>query len=197
MNDAGSLPIVDARQLDAARRAALKPGEVVSDARGRLRRLPYLFYEVASWQIARETELAPNFGVWEFLDVDLHEAAAVRTYPRYLPCTALLLASALSALRQHLRQSLWISANGGYRSPSHAKTYAGSTHCWGTAADLYRAGDESLDTPATIERVAAAVTRAAPGLWPRPLGEIAGGDDDHLHVDLGYSTFVPPHTPGE
>src|SRR5687767_149811 len=187
MNDAGSLPIVDARQLDAARRAALKPGEVVRDANGRLRRLPYLFYEVASWQIARETELAPNFGVWEFLDVDLYEAAAVRAYPRYLPCTALLLASALSALRQHLRQSLWISANGGYRSPSHAKTYAGSTHCWGTAADLYRAGDESLDTPATIERVAAAVTRAAPGLWPRPLAEIAGGDDDHLHVDLGYS----------
>src|SRR5688500_16296537 len=115
MNDAASLPIVDARELDEARRAALKPGELVRDEHGRLRRLPSLFYEVESWHIARETELAPNFGVWEFIDVDLHEAAVLRAYPRYLPCTALLLASALSVLRLHLRQSLWISANGGYR----------------------------------------------------------------------------------
>jgi hypothetical protein len=197
MNDASSLPIIDARELDAARRAALKPGQLVRDGHGRVRRLPSLFYEVASWQIARETELAPNFGVWEFIDVDLHEAAVVRGYPRYLPCTALLLASALSVLRQHLGRSLWISANGGYRSPSHAKTRGGSTHCWGTAANIYRVGDESLDTPGAIERVATATTRVAPALSARPSGEIAGGDDDHLHVDLGYSTFVPRDAPGE
>jgi len=197
MNDAASLPIVDARQLDEARRTALRPGELVRDEGGRLRRLPCFFYEIASWPLARETELAPNFGVWEFIDVDLHEAPALRAYPRYLPCTTLLLAAALSALRQQMKQSLWISANGGYRSPSHARTRPGSPHSWGTAANIYRAGDDALDTPAAIERVAAVATRAVPAFWARPVGDSLGTADDHLHLDLGYSTYVPRHAPGE
>ena len=110
---------MDARRLDAERRAALRPAELVVDETGAVRRLPCFFYEVASWQIARETELAPNFALWEFIEVDLHEAAVLRMYPRYVPCAVLLLASVLSFLRQQFNQPMRISANGGYRSPSH------------------------------------------------------------------------------
>ena len=197
MTDASSLPVVDARTLDVQRRAALRPGELVRDESGRQRRLPIYFYEVGSWQLARDTELAPNFGLWEFIDVDVREPAIVRTYPRYIPCAVLLLASALSLVRLQLRQSIWISANGGYRSPSHAQSRAGSTHCWGTAANVYRIGDERLDSQMAIERMAAAATRAVPALWARPFGEAVGCSDDHLHLDLSFASFVPRGAPGE
>src|SRR5688572_8290148 len=188
MSDATSLPIVDARHLDVARRAALRPGELVRDETGRQRRLPYFFYEVASWQLARETELAPNFGLWEFMDVDVHEPAILRTYPRYIPCAVSLLAAGLSVLRQQVNKPIWISANGGYRSPSHARSRESSTHGWGTAANVYRIGDEWLDSQAAIERVAAAAVRAIPALWTRPYGGGVGCADDHLHLDLGFTT---------
>ena len=197
MSDVSSLPIVDARLLDVQRRAALRPGELVRDETGQTRRLPCLFYEVASWQLARELELAPNFGLWEFMDIDVHEPAIVRTYPRYVPCAVLLLASALSTLRQQVRQPIWISANGGYRSPSHARSRSASRHCWGTAANIYRVGDDWIDTQAAIERVAAAATRAVPALWARPYGESVGYSDDHVHLDLGFTTLVPRDAPGE
>jgi hypothetical protein len=197
VSDVSSLPIVDARALAADLRAALRPGELVRDETGQLRRLPCFFYEVASWQAARETELAPYFGVWEFMEVDLHEPPVVRTYPRYVPCAVLLLASMLSIVRQQMNQSIWVGANGGYRSPAHAKSREASTHSWGTAANIYRVGDEPLDTQAAIERASAAATRAVPALWARPFGEGIGFNDDHLHLDLGFATFVPRQAPGE
>ena len=191
------LAVVDARTLDLRRRAALRPGETVIDERGHGRRLPCFFYEIASGQQARQIELAPNFGLWEFIDVDLHEAAVLRAYPRYIPCAVLLLASALSVLRQQVKQPMWIAANGAYRSPSHGRSREGSTHCWGTAANIYRVGDEWLDSQAAIERVAQIATRAIPAFWSRPFGEDVGCTDDHVHVDLGFGTFVPRHAPGE
>jgi hypothetical protein len=197
VNGISSLPIVDARLLDVQRRAAFRPGELARDDTGQTRRLPWLFYEVASWQRARDIELAPNFGLWEFMDIDVYEPAIVRTYPRYVPCAVLLLASALSVLRQHVRQPIWISANGGYRSPSHERSRPGSPHCWGTAANIYRIGDDWLDTQASIERVAAAAARAVPALWARPYGDSAGYSDDHVHLDLGFATLVPRGAPGE
>jgi hypothetical protein len=197
MSDISSLPVVDARALDEERRAALRPGELVADGSGRLRRLPVFFYEVPSWQVAREIDVAPNFGLWEFIEVDLYEAAVLRAYPRYVPCAVTLLASALSVVRQQFDEPMRISANGGYRSPSHAKSRAGSTHCWGTAANICRVGDEWLDTQAAIERIAGAATRAIPAIWARPYGEVAGHADDHLHLDFGFTTLVPRAAPGE
>ena len=197
MTDLSSLLVVDARILDEDRRAALRPGELVPDGSGRLRRLPVFFYEVPSWQVARETELAPNFALWEFIEVDLHEAPALRVYPRYVPCAVTLLASALSVVRQQVNEPMRISANGGYRSPSHVKSNAGSTHCWGTAANICRVGDDWLDSQATIERIAGAATRAIPALWARPYGETAGCADDHLHLDFGFTTLVPRAAAGE
>jgi len=197
MTDASSLPVVDARRLDAERRAALRPGELVVDERTVSRRLPCFFYEVASWQVARETQLAPNFGLWEFMEVDLHETAILRVYPRYIPCAVLLLAAVLSVLRQHVNQPMWISANGGYRSPSHSRSRTASTHSWGTAVNIYRVGDEWLDTRSGIERVADVATRLVPALWARPFGDGVGLNDDHLHLDLGFARFVPRQAPGE
>jgi hypothetical protein len=58
-------------------------------------------------------------------------------------------------------------------------------------------GDEFLDTEAAIGRAAAAATRAIPALWARPFGDNLGFSDDHLHLDLGFTTFVPRCAPGE
>lgn len=191
------LQVVDARTLDPDRRAALRPGELVPDVGGRLRRLPIYFYEIPSWQAAREIELAAHFGLWEFIEVDLHEAAVLRAYPRYVPCAVTLLASVLSVVRQQLNEPMRISANGGYRSPSHARSRPGSTHGWGTAVNVCRVGDEWLDSPAAIERAAAAAARLVPAVWVRPYGSGAGTAADHLHLDLGFTTFVPRTSPGE
>jgi hypothetical protein len=191
MADVRSLPVVDARTLDAERRAALRPGDIVVDELGVQRRLPCFFYEIASWQIARETELAENFALWELIEVDLHEVDALRIYPRYVPCAVILLASLLSMLRQRVSQPIRITANGGYRSPSHRRSRASSTHSWGTAVNICRVGDEWLDTQPAIERVAAIAARVVPAFWARPYGEGPGFADDHLHLDLGFATFVP------
>jgi hypothetical protein len=185
------LPIVDGCSLDASRRAALRPDELVSDDNGRASRLPRFFYEVDSWQTARQTELAPSFALWEFIDVDMHEAEALRTYPRYVPCAVTLLAVVLALVRQQLGHVVHVAANGAYRSPSHARSRRGSVHAWGTAANIYAIGDERLDTQPAIERAAAAVARVCPAAWIRPFGHNAGQADDHLHVDVGCVTLVP------
>src|SRR5438045_4088611 len=114
------------------------PGALVRDAYGRMRRLPRFLYLVESWQVALHTMLAPHFGLWEFIDVDLHEPLPLRTYPRYVPCAVSMLAAHLQVFRAAVGQPVRIAANGGYRSPSHAKSVAGSTHAWGTAANIYR-----------------------------------------------------------
>jgi hypothetical protein len=185
------MPIVDACALDPARRTALRPEEMVRDDAGRLSALPRYFFEVPSWEAARHTELAPNFTVSEFIDVDMHEAEALRTYPRYLPCATALLAAVLALLRQEIGQPVHIAANGGYRSPAHARSRRASVHAWGTAANIYRIGDEWIDTQAAIERYAATLAKVCPAAWVRPYGRGAGEADDHLHVDVGSVTFVP------
>jgi hypothetical protein len=64
-------------------------------------------------------------------------------------------------------------------------------HCWGTAANIYRIGDDWLDTQETIETYAALVREVLPAAWVRPYGHAAGFADDHLHLDLGYTVTVP------
>jgi hypothetical protein len=185
------LRVVDACSLDAARRAALQPDEIIRDETGQIARLPRYFYEVPSWEVARQTELAPCFTVSEFMDVDLHEAEVLRGYPRYLPYGVALLASALALFREQAGMPVHIAANGGYRSPAHARSRRSSVHAWGTAANIYRIGDDYLDSQASIERAAAVIAKVAPAAWVRPYGHGAGEADDHLHVDVGCATSLP------
>ncbi|MGH7469790.1 MAG: hypothetical protein ACRENP_17715 [Longimicrobiales bacterium] len=186
-----ALPIVDACHLDHARRAILRPDELVPDRAGKLRRLPRFFYEVESWQMALETPLTEHFELWEFMGVDVREAQPMRIFPRYVPCAVTLLAVHLELLRQSLGTFIHIAANGGYRSPAHNLTDHASTHCWGTAANIYRIGDDVLDNEEKIDRYTRLVNRCLISAWVRPFGHNQGQADDHLHIDIGYVLVTP------
>lgn len=185
------LPLVAADQLPADVRKALRPGETLRDEAGHRRTLPTTFYRVDSWDQAIDTPLTPHFMLWELIGVDVREAAAVRAFPRYVPCALLHLATALELFRVEVGTYVHIAANGGYRSPAHGLSRGASRHCWGTAANIYRVGDTFLDGREEIERYAAVARRVLPGAWVRPWGSEIGFADDHLHLDLGYTTFDP------
>ncbi|HVL69520.1 MAG TPA: hypothetical protein VM364_19840 [Vicinamibacterales bacterium] len=191
------LPIVDGLTIGAPHRSLLMPGAVVRDPRGRARRLPRFFYVVDSWQTALATRLAPQFALWEFMDVDLYEPLPLRTFPRYVPCAVSVLAAHLQVLRTEVGQPVKIAANGGYRSPSHGRSRPESTHSWGTAVNIYRIGDEYVDDRETIERYGALAVSLLPAFRARPYGSERGGSDDHLHLDLGYVVSVPAEAPAE
>ena len=191
------LPIVDGLELDAPIRSLLMPGAVVRDSHARLRRLPRFFYAVESWQTALDTRLTPHFALWEFMYVDLYEPAPLRRFPRYVPCAVTTMAAALQVVRDQIGQPIHIAANGGYRSPSHGKSTRGSPHAWGVAANIYRIGDEYLDDRDRIERYAALATGLLPALHACTYGLGAGCVDDHVHLDLGFVTVVPPDAPSE
>jgi hypothetical protein len=185
------LKVVDGLSLGAPYRSLLMPGALVRDSYRRTRRLPRFFYAVDSWEVAKGTLLAPHFALWEFMDVDLHEPLPLRTYPRYVPCAVSVLAAHLQVFRTAVGQPVKIAANGAYRSPSHAKSAAGSTHAWGTAVNIFCIGDEPLDDRERIERYAGIATTLLPGIHVRPYGDLRGGEDDHLHLDIGHVTAVP------
>jgi hypothetical protein len=185
------LPLVLGRDLPRELRQLLRPGETLRDRGGTQRVLPSTFLRVDSWAQALETPLTAHFKLWEFIDVDVREAPLARTYPRYMPCAVLLLASALELFRLEAGTYVHIAANGGYRSPGHALSRHASRHCWGTAANIYRVGDTFLDSPEAIEKYAAIARRVIPGAWVRPLGPEDGQADDHLHIDIGYTLFDP------
>lgn len=191
------LRLVDGRRLEQRYRDVLLPGSVLSDHQGQARMLPRYFYEVVSWEQARETFLTPNFNVAEFIHTDVREAPPLRVFPRYIPCATALLAVALEAFRNAVGNYVYIGANGGYCSPRHASIGGASPHCWGTAANIYRVGDTYLDTHETIARYAGIMQQVVATVWTRPLGPELEKTDDHLHVDLGYVVSVPREAAGE
>ena len=65
-----ALEEVDGLKLDDGLRRILRPGELMRDRDGRLRRLPRFFYRIPSWEVALETPLSPHFEVWEFLKAE-------------------------------------------------------------------------------------------------------------------------------
>lgn len=192
-----ALEVVDGRELDAEFRAALRPGEPLPDAEGRARRLPRFFYEIPSWEAALETQLTPHFGLWELIDVDVREAEAMRTFPRYVPCAIALLATHLEVLRAEVGTIVRVAANGGYRSPAHALSAAASPHSWGAAANIYRVGDELMDRQERIEKYSQLARGLLPGIWTRPYGAGAGFAFDHVHLDLGFAAVVPHGAAGD
>jgi hypothetical protein len=199
MSDPGRLPlrIVDARELDETVRTVLRPGELMADREGRLRRLPRFFYEVPSWEAANEIYVVPHFSLAELIRVDVREAPSQRDFPRYVPLAITVLAVHLELLRRTLDDSIWVAANGGYRSPSHALTRHASPHCWGTAANIFKIGGDFLDSRSAIEKFNGLIAEHLPGAWTRPWGRGKGFADDHVHLEIGYLTRVPRDLPGE
>jgi hypothetical protein len=198
------LPIVSGDELGDGLRACLRPGETIEDAQGVPRRLPMYYYRVPSWKTALSVKLAPNFGLWELIDVDVREAEPMRSFPRYIPCAITVLAAHLQILRNEVGRVIRIAANGGYRSPGHRLSPAASPHLWGSAANIYRIGDELIDSKEKVERYAQIVRSLLPSVRTRPWGQLPGYSFDHLHVDLGYvlvepgdSTQTPPESPEE
>lgn len=191
-NRLGDLPVVDAHELPHDVRALLRPGETMRDRDGVEHVLPRWFYEVESWECALETAVAPHFMLWEFMTIDVREAERFRQrFPRYVPCTIALLASALEVFRDAVGTYVHVAANGGYRTPAHALSRNASRHCWASAANIYRVGDDWLDSRDTIRKYAEVVRNVLPAAWMRPYGPGDGMADDHLHVDLGYVTARP------
>jgi hypothetical protein len=185
------LPCVDATELPESFRRVLRPGETLRDRSGSKRTLPRWFLRVDSWEQALETRLTEHFSLWELIGVDVREAPLQRSFPRYVPCAVLHLASALELLRLGAGTFVHVAANGGYRSPGHALSRDASRHCWGTAANIYRIGDDDLDSQPVIAKYAALAQRLIPGVWIRPYGTVHGTANDHMHLDLGYTAFEP------
>jgi hypothetical protein len=180
---------VDGLTLSTEHRAALRPGEAVTDARGVIHHLPRFFFQVPSWEEAHALRVAAHFALSELITVDSREAPLLlRTFPHHVPCAILALARYLEDFRREVEAPVFVSANGGYRSPAHRSNKGHpSLHSWGTAADIYRVGDTYLDDEKSIARYG----EIAAGLGAEVRVGAYKEGDDHLQVDLGYLTVVP------
>ena len=183
---------IDGLCLAEEYRALLRPGESETGATGNVHRLPRFFYEIGTWEEAHEIRLAPHFTLAELMLVDCREARLLLSqFPHYVPCAIVLLARLLEEFRHEVGAPVFISANGGYRSPAHQVGGAKSFHAWGTAANIYRVGDTFLSDAKSIEKYRAIAASLGPGVFVRPFGREYGKTDDHLHIDLGYASLTP------
>jgi len=160
------LHAVDGFDLPHEYRVLLRPYEAETDFQGNVHRLPRFFYEIRSWQEAHDIRLAPHF-------------------------TIVLLARFLEDFRREVDASVFISANGGYRSPAHQTGGAKSIHAWGTAANIYRIGDTWLSDAKSIQKFGSIAASLSPAVFVRPFGPQRGQTDDHLHIDLGFVSLTP------
>ena len=187
-----TLPVVDGLALPDDVRTLLRPAETLRDRAGRAHVLPRWFFEVDAWETARATPLAPHFALWEFMTIDVREAERFRNaFPRYVPCAVAVVAAALEVFRSAIGTYVHIAANGGYRSPAHRLSRHASRHCWASAVNIYRIGDDWLDRRDTIEKYTTIARDVLPAAWVRPYGHGDGCADDHLHLDLGYLNVQP------
>lgn len=182
------LRAIDALTLSAQHQAAFRPSEAITNENDVVHHLPRFFFEVPSWEEARALRVATHFTLAELITVDSREAPLLlREFPHYVPCAILALARYLEDFRREVDSPVFVSVNGGYRSPAHRINRGVPLHCWGTAANIYRVGDTYLDDEKSITRYAA----IAAGLGAEVRVRDYQAGDDHLHVDLGYLTIVP------
>jgi hypothetical protein len=190
--DANAFKVMDGMELPERWRGLLRPGEPVTVREGPLHSLPRYFYVVESWEQAKRAHLSPHFRLSELMMVDCREAPELlHEFPHYVPCAVAMLARYLELLRDRVKAPVYVSANGGYRSPAHRLTTAFSPHQWGTAADIYRIGDVYLNTEAAIEKFRRLAGEIGMEVNTLPYGLHEGGTDDHLHFDVGYVYVVP------
>jgi hypothetical protein len=186
------LRAIDGLNLPEEYRALLRPGEAETDFHGNVHHLPRFFYEINSWQEAHELRLAPHFTLAELMLVDCREARLLLSqFPHYAPCAVVLLARFLEDFRREIDAPVFISANGGYRSPAHHIGGAKSIHAWGTAANIYRVGDTFLSDAKSLGKYGAIAASLSPAVLVRSFGPGQGETDDHLHIDLGFVSFTP------
>ncbi len=185
-----NLEAVDGLKLSEKHLVLLRPGEAVADQDGIAHHLPRFFYAVPSWSCAHEVRLAEHFRLSELMTVDCREAELLlREFPHYVPCAVVLMARYLEDLRRKAEATIFVSANGGYRSPAHLRNDFKSPHSWGTAADIYRVGDTYLHDERTITRFGHLAESLGPQIHVRPYAP----GDDHLHIDLGFLSVTPRH----
>ena len=188
MSGLAELRAVDGLTLSAEHRAALRPGEAVTDANEKVHHLPRFFFEVPTWEEAHSLRVASHFALSELITVDSREAELLlQTFPHYVPCAILALARYLEDFRRQVDAPVFVSANGGYRSPAHRINRGLTLHNWGTAADIYRVGDTYLNDEKSIVRYG----EIAASLGAEVHARAYKAGDDHLQVDLGYLTIVP------
>lgn len=183
---------IDGLHLSDEYRGLLRPGESEAGTNGAIHRLPRFFYEIGSWEEAHEIRLTPHFTLAELMLVDCREVRLLLSqFPHYVPCAILLLARFLEDFRREVDAPVFISANGGYRSPGHQIGGAQSIHAWGTAANIYRVGDTFLSDSRSIQKYRAIAASLSPAVFVRPFGREKGQTSDHLHIDLGYVRLTP------
>ena len=183
---------IDGLVLAEEYRTLLRPGESEAGANATVHHLPRFFYEIGSWDEAREIRLAPHFTLAELMLVDCREARLLLSqFPHYVPCAILLFARFLEAFRREVDAPVFISANGGYRSPAHKIGGAKSIHAWGTGANIFRIGDTFLSDTKSMERYRTIAASLGPAVFVRPFGREKGQTSDHLHIDLGYVRLTP------
>src|SRR5690348_2665373 len=186
------LHAVDGFDLPHEYRVLLRPGEAETDLENNVHRLPRFLYEIRSWQEAHDIRLAPHFTLAELMLVDCREARLLLSqFPHYVPCGIVLLARMLEDFRREVDAPVFISANGGYRSPAHQIGGAKSIHAWGTAANIYRIGDTLLNDGKSIGKYGAVAASLSPAVFVRPFGRDKGQTSDHIHIDLGYTGLTP------
>lgn len=182
------LRAIDGLTLSPEYRAVLQPGEEITDENGKVHHLPRFFFEVPSWEEAHSLRVATHFTLSELITVDSREAdLLLHTFPHYVPCAVLALARYLEDFRREVDAPVFVSANGGYRSPAHRINNGPNLHNWGTAADIHRIGDTYLTDEKSITRYGHIAASLGAEVRVRPFKE----GDDHLQVDLGYLTLVP------
>jgi hypothetical protein len=183
---------IDGLRLAEGYRALLRPEEGEADADGTVHHLPRFFFEIGSWEEAHQIRLAPHFTLAELMLVDCREAKLLLgQFPHYVPCAIVLLARFLEAFRREVDAPVFISANGGYRSPAHQIGGAKSIHSWGSAANIYRIGDTFVSDTKAMEKYRTIAASLGPAVFVRPFGREKGQTSDHLHIDLGYVRLTP------
>src|SRR4051812_18911240 len=104
--------------VSSGHRAALRPGEGLTDENGVVHFLPRFFFEIPSWEEAHNVRVASHFALSELITVDSREAELLlRAFPHYVPCAILALARYLEDFRRQIDAPVFVSANGGFRSP--------------------------------------------------------------------------------
>lgn len=186
------MKVIDGCTLSAEYRKLLRPGEEWKDGEGVARRLPRFYYVVESWKEAGATVLTDHFTLAELISVDCREAPLLlREFPHFIPSGVVVLARYLEAFRRKIDEPVFVSVNGGYRSPAHQRQRVASPHAWACGADIYRIGNSWMDSSKNVERYARLAESLGPEVRVKRFGHESGETDDHLHFDIGYVNLEP------